>query len=620
MQEIRINLISPDGQKTVCWSLPGKNLREVIAINHQDPGGSCGGRGICGKCKIRVKGEVNPLTQQERDFLLPEELKLGLRLACFCTVQGPLDVYLDYAPQSEKSWKKAKKYQFKPLVKTESFFINGLDKSEPVPLLKRIANALPGFNLEITPQNINELVRLDREGRPAIELKALVFGRQAVKYVGREKRSAYGIALDIGTTSLFAYLADLENGDIIQAASATNMQRVHGSDVLSRVSYCLEKEGGLEELHMILINNINSLIDDLLQKSNLTARDLFKITAVGNPVMLHLLLGLSVKGFASTPYCGLFIDTMNLEASLAGIKTQNDTALIILPQVGGFVGADTIACLLNTPSQVKRFLLVDIGTNGEIVLANGNKLWAASAAAGPAFEGGRISSGMRAGPGAVDKVFFRNDGKIGFNTIGADNTKGLCGSGIIDLMAVLRRGKYIDEFGIINQASSFDENVRLQSTGNGMLLEITDPDSGGRFIITQQDIREVQLAKAAIRTGIDILLQQAEINIKDLEAVYLAGAFGNVLQAESCLEVGLIPPVSREKIVNIGNAAAEGALKALLSDAALAEANTWQNKLRYVELANHENFQDLFINNINFPDAGERTTNLEPEIQMPRLF
>ena len=234
MQEIRINLISPDGQKAVCWSLPGKNLREVIAINHQDPGGSCGGRGICGKCKIRVKGEVNPLTQQERDFLLPEELKLGLRLACFCTVQGPLDVYLDYAPQSEKSWKKAKKYQFKPLVKTESFFINGLDKSEPVPLLKRIANALPGFNLEITPQNINELVRLDREGRPAIELKALVFGRQAVKYVGREKRSAYGIALDIGTTSLFAYLADLENGDIIQAASATNMQRVHGSDVLSR--------------------------------------------------------------------------------------------------------------------------------------------------------------------------------------------------------------------------------------------------------------------------------------------------------------------------------------------------------------------------------------------------
>lgn len=601
MQEVQINLISPGGEKTVCWSLVGKNLREVIAINYQDPGGSCGGRGICCKCKIRVSGAVNSLTDQEKEFLLPEELKLGLRLACFCIIQGQLDVYLDYAPPHEiKSLTNNKKYQFKPLVNSITFYITGLDKSQPIPLLKRITNALPGLEVRITPQNINELIKLDRESRPSIELQALVFNQQVVKYVGKEIRSAYGIALDIGTTSLFAYLVNLENGEVIFAASATNMQRIYGSDIISRISYCLENAGGMEELHRILINNINSLIADLLQKRDLTAKDLIKIAVVGNPVMLHLLLGLNLKGFASPPFSGLFKDVMCVEASLAGIEAHKEATLVILPQVGGFVGADTIACLLNIPPQVRRFILIDIGTNGEIVLADGEKLWAASAAAGPAFEGGRISSGMRAGPGAVDKVFYQDD-RLQLNIIGDDKIKGICGSGLIDLTAVLCREEYIDRFGIINQASNFDNNIRLQSDDDGVQLVIIDADSNSQLAIKQQDIREIQLAKSAIRTGIDILLQRADLQINDLEAIYLAGAFGNVLQAESCIDIGLIPVVSRDKVINLGNAAAEGALKVLLSDNALAEASEWQARINYVELANHDKFQELFINNINFP-------------------
>jgi len=428
----------------------------------------------------------------------------------------------------------------------------------------------------------------------------LVFDQQVVKYVGREKRNAYGIALDIGTTTLFALLVSLENGETVQAASATNMQRVYGSDIISRISYCLEKEGGLEELHMILVNNINNLIAELLQQNALASDDLVKLTVVGNPVMLHLFLGISVKGFASAPYSGLFADVMHLEASAVGIEAHKNADLIILPQIGGFVGADTIACLLNISAQMRRFLLIDIGTNGEIVLADGKKLWAASAAAGPAFEGGRISSGMRAGPGAVDKVFYGDDGKIGFNIIGNEMIKGVCGSGIIDLAAVLRRGRYIDEFGIIDQEGSYNDNIKLQNVSDGLQLAVTDTVTGGKLTITQQDIREVQLAKSAIRTGIDILLMQAGLNVQDLEAVYLAGAFGNVLQAESCIDIGLVPPVSRDKIINIGNAAAEGALKALLSDAALAEAGVWQSRISYVELAGHKDFQEMFIKNINF--------------------
>lgn len=604
MQEIRINLFSPDGQKTVSWTQKGKNLREVIAVSNQDPGGSCGGRGICGKCKIRVSGILNPLTEQEKEFLLPEELKQGIRLACFSTIQGPLDVYLDYAPEQEiKTAGRVRQYRFKPLVQTQTFFIKGLDKSDPRPLLKRITDALPEFDVSITPHNLNELAKLDREGRPAIELRALVVDGQTVKYIGREKRSLYGIALDIGTTSLFAYLADLENGEVISAASATNMQRVYGSDIISRISYSLEKEEGLEELHRILISNINSLIADLLQQNDLAANDLIKIMVVGNPVMLHLFLGLNLNGFASTPYTGLFLDTMPMKASTAEIEARKDADLILLPQVGGFVGADTIACLLIIPPRVRRFLLVDIGTNGEMVLADGKKTWSASTAAGPAFEGGRISSGMRAGPGAVDKVLFRDDGRIGFNIIGNGQAKGICGSGLIDLIAVLRQGEYIDEFGTIDQNRSFNDNIKLESLKEDRGLIIHDADNGESLVITQQDIRELQMAKAAIRTGIDILLQQAGMSFDELEAIYLAGAFGNVLQKTSCIDIGLIPPLSMDnldKIINIGNAAAEGALKALLSDTALAEAGAWQTRINYIELANQEAFQDLFINNINF--------------------
>lgn len=605
MQEIRIDLISPDGQKTICWTQKGKNLREVIAVNNQDPGGSCGGRGVCGKCKIRVNGELNPLTDREREFLLPEELKQGIRLACFSTVQGPLDIYLDYAPAQEaKTSGKIRKYQFKPFVQTQKFFINGLDKLDPKPLLKRITDALPGFDVRITPHNLNELVKLDREGRPSIELNALIIGGQTVKYISREKRTAYGIALDIGTTSLFAYLTDLATGEVVSAASATNMQRVYGSDVISRISYSLEKEDGLKELNKILISNVNSLITSLFQNQNLDGSELIRIVVAGNPVMLHLFLGLNLNGFASTPYTGLFLDTMQVGSYWAGIETQKEADLILLPQVGGFVGADTIACLLVIPRWVKRFLLVDIGTNGEMVLANGKKVWAASTAAGPAFEGGRISCGMRAGPGAVDKVFYRDDGKIGFSVIGDDKVKGICGSGIIDLIAVLRQGMFIDEFGIINLNSNFNDNIRLESRSEGAVLIISDEYSSESLAITQQDVRELQLAKSAIRTGIDILLQQADISINELEAIYLAGAFGNVLQKNSCIDIGLIPSIKQDcadKIINIGNAAAEGALKVLLSDSALTEANTWQARINYVELADHENFQDLFINNINFP-------------------
>lgn len=600
MQEIQVVIYSPDGEKTVAWTYLGKNLREVIAISSKDPGGSCGGRGTCGKCKVKIKGEASPLSMAESGYLLPEELKRGIRLACFCTIQGPLEVYLDYVPyNSKENFGAAKSPPFKPQAVIKHFYIDGLEKSRPIPLLKRISNACPENTIDISLENISQLARLDRAGRPALKLKALVFDG-AIRYIGRNKPSAYGIALDIGTTSLFAYLADLTSGEVINALSSANMQRVYGSDMVSRISYCLEKENGLEELHLLVINNINSMIADLARESSIDPAHIYKIAAVGNPVMLHLFLGLSVKGFAAAPYSGLFIDKIQVRAASLGIDINPEGDLIILPQIGGFVGADAVACLLNIPAAVKNFLLIDIGTNGEIILVKGDGAWAASAAAGPAFEGGRISAGMRAGPGAVDQVGLMGDGQLVLNTIGGGPAKGICGSGIIDLISILLKGRHIDEFGIIDGTNVSNPDIEPVHANGGLQLRITDHRNGSAILITQQDIREVQLAKSAIRSAIDILLKQAGLQARELEAIYLAGAFGNVLKVDSCINIGLLPPVSPGQAVNIGNGAGDGALRVLLADEAWHEAAAWQSKVKYWELANDKDFPELFINNLNF--------------------
>lgn len=588
------------------WAIKGQDLWTFLTANNFYISDNCGGKGYCGKCRIKVKGIVSEITPEEREKLLLEEIREGIRLACHCRIKGEVSVYLEnreILPLSYKAFFDLEKLVGEnKAVKVINFFIPGVDKYNPVPVYDRLSQALADYKLKLSTANINELLLLDRPGRPVIELQALVFYNKIVKRVEKRVEKAYGIAFDIGTTSLFAALVDLENGEVAAVTSQTNMQRVYGSDVIARVSYCLENSDGTSKLHQILINNINGMIQELKEQKNILISQVYKIAAVGNPVMLHFLTGLSVKGFSAAPYVGLFSAEMKLNAASLGINVDDETELVILPQIGGFVGADTVACILSLEPEVPlRYLLIDIGTNGEIVLSVDGKMWAASAAAGPAFEGGNITSGGRAAKGSINKFYLDEGENIRFTFIGEGPVKNICGSGVIDLVSCLLTAGYIDDKGIITEKAL--SKLKIADSIRGKEIIICDDIKKVKntpVVFNQEDIRQIQMAKAAVRTAIDILLSRAGIKEEDLEYVFLAGTFGSYLDPQSCMNIGLLPQVDIAKVKNLGNAAARGAVMSLLSGDMIYKAREIKEKTEYVELALEPLFQKIFLNNLNF--------------------
>jgi uncharacterized 2Fe-2S/4Fe-4S cluster protein (DUF4445 family) len=601
--QAKVTIVEPDGKEYSFWTLKGKSVWEVLELMGWDIKGSCGGLGTCGKCKFRVAGGLSELSLSEREHLIPEEVKNGQRLVCFVTVKGDFTLYIDYWQSDGAEKTRLLRYRPAKLIQTQvickEFLIPGRQKDFPVPIFDRIKGALADYQLELSIDNINYLIGLDRLGRPTLELHALIFDGHKVQYVGRQREVLYGLALDIGSTSLFAALLDLETGQVVAMASQSNMQRIYGDDIISRVNYAMEAEEGALTLHRILINNLNSMIEEMLGETTIIQDSIYKVTAVGNPVMLHLLLGLNTSGFGGTPYTGAVSEAMEILAKPMGLKVNSLARLNILPQLGGFVGADTTACLLTlSPTENDTFLMIDIGTNGEIVVAYRGKMWAASAAAGPAFEGGAVSCGMRAGSGAIDKV-VSSEGKLKFRVIGEGLPRGMCGSGIIDLISELLKIGCLDGNGNFTEQCAIQFEMRTGEHGSEIILIRGEETlTGIPLIFNQEDIRQVQLARSAIRTAIDILLKRAKIDVYKLDNIYLAGAFGTYLDPANLLNIGLIPPVDVSKIRNIGNAAAEGAILALLSDEKANEATTIKSQVQYVELAQQEDFQDLFLKNI----------------------
>lgn len=601
--QVKMTIVEPNGNKYSLWTIVGKTVWEALEIIGWDTGGSCGGMGTCGKCKFRMIGRISELSTSEREHLIPEEIRNGQRLACLTVIEGDFTLYIDYWQTDAKA--KTTLLRHRPGTVSQSgitnkkFFIPGPLEEFPTPIYDRIKKALAPYKLELSVENLNYLASLDRP-RPALELHAII-EEEKVQYVGRKQELLLGLALDIGSTSLFAALLNMETGEKAAMASHSNMQRIYGDDIISRVNYAIEQEDGAQALQRILINNLNSMIEEMLVETGAKPNNIYKVTAVGNPVMLHLLSGLSTDGFATAPYTGIFAEDMEIPAANLGLNVNPLSKLIILPQLGGFVGADTTACLLTlAPFRDQTFLLIDIGTNGEIVLSHQGSLWATSAAAGPAFEGGAIGCGMRAGHGAIDKVYASQD-KLGFRVIGGGHPRGICGSGIIDLISVLLRNNCLDKNGSFTEQAELSFKMRNGPHGAEIILiEGEGVLSGSPLVFNQDDIRQVQLAKSAIRTAIDLMMQKADIDPARLENIYLAGTFGSYLDPANIINIGMVPAVDAGKIRNIGNAAAEGAIMALLSSETLREAAMIKTKVQYIELAEQEAFQTTFLKNLNF--------------------
>jgi uncharacterized 2Fe-2S/4Fe-4S cluster protein (DUF4445 family) len=413
-------------------------------------------------------------------------------------------------------------------------------------------------------------------------------------------RAILGLAIDIGTTTVVVKLADMKTGDVLATAAGLNPQLYFGDDVISRIAYASTGEK-LNELNKLVVHCINKLIAGCCAGVKAEPGDIYETCVVGNTAMNHIFLRLPVNQLGQAPYKAFSLDAKDLSPGELGLNVNPRGNVHCVANIAGFVGADTTAVALaaELDKAGEMSLAIDIGTNGEVVLGTRDKLFAASCAAGPAFEGARIACGSRAAEGAIEAMIF-SDGSIELDVIGAGMPRSLCGSGLIDAVAVLLDMSVIDSTGRFTGHSAIGQ----VEDAPAFILSRGDKGEPGVYL-TQNDIREVQLAKAAIRAGIRLLEERLSIDDSDIKQVFLAGAFGNYIRPQSAVRIGMLPTVEIERIQSIGNAASSGAQLILLSQNCRNLAKDLAKKIQYIEIAHDADFGSAFADSIPFPSPNQ---------------
>jgi len=592
---------------------------ERAGINIDTP---CGGKGICGKCKILINTGITTATPIEEELLSEEEIKKGFRLACQAKlfkdtiIEVPSEIRLDFKRvfssnlkgdihhtknnfSLESNLKKVSLDLEKPSLDDQR---SDWERIKDGLSLKKIENI---SNLKISLPILKKIPLLIRKADFRVTVTICNDEIMDLESDNTAKKS-YGMAFDIGTTTVVGYLIDLGSGEELSAVAKTNPQIIHGDDVISRIGFAQQPKGGLEKLQKEIVITLNEIIRETTQKAEIDKSNIYETVIVGNTCMHHLFLGLNPIHLAPSPYIPVIKESLSLKVKdIPGLSLNPAANIYMLPNISAFVGADILAGILSTSMwrEDKTILLVDLGTNGEVVLGLKKKLWACSVAAGPAFEGARISSGMRAAEGAINKV--KIDSKfIIYKVIEDGKVRGICGSGLIDLIAELLKLGLINKSGkLIGREegnSELSEEIRKRiikgQKGNKFLLvKGKETENGKPLYLTQRDIREVQLAKAAIFAGIKILLKEVNIPLEDIQEILLAGAFGNFIDKKSAVRIGLLPNLPLKKIESVGNAAGRGAEITLCSNKMREVSEEISKKVKYVELSSRPDFQEEFI-------------------------
>ncbi|HEX3031483.1 MAG TPA: ASKHA domain-containing protein [Bacillota bacterium] len=462
------------------------------------------------------------------------------------------------------------------------------------------------------PSSLGLLQGLARLGtvKPGAPFTLVNAGGQVIDVeLGDTREECFGLAVDIGTTTVVGYLLNLLTGEQVAVDSGLNGQRVYGADVISRINMAKSGENQLKQIQARVIETINGIVANLTEKSGVAAEKIYGVTLVGNTCMHHLVLGLSPGSLGRAPFTHVFGELLETDAHRLKLAVNPQARVWALPVVAGFVGGDTVgaimACDLHRLSGVK--MLVDIGTNGEIVINAHRRLLATSAAAGPALEGAEISCGMRAETGAISKV--RLGPEIDCQVIGTGPVKGICGSGLVDLMAELINWKLVNVRGRLVSADKYfgpeELKKRLVKGEKGVrfILRWASENQGQEIYLSQQDITQLQLSKGALRTAMELLRAKLGLQGSEVEEVLLAGAFGNFLGIEQALQIGLLPPWAQGKVRAIGNAAGEGAKMALLSADKRKEAAQIAQGVEFLELAGTKEFKESFVKAMLFDQA-----------------
>lgn len=567
----------------------GKLLSDVLEQAGISLSLYCGGRGMCGKCFVEiVRGGLPEAGREESALLARGGLPLNFRLACRFRIEADLVVRIPPASRLPKMPVLDRGVErvlpLDPAVRKIRFARRAPDLASPRAFLDSIADRFPGTRLPGSLSAVKELARRASAEPDEPDMTAVLYrGRDWIALEpGDTTGRAFGLAIDLGTTTVVVELVDLQQGTVVGSAAGLNAQVKYGADVVSRITAAFADPAKLEELRAAVVAGLNDLIGGLLEANGVARDAVYEAVVAGNTAMSHLFLGMSVATLAVSPYAALASILPSFPAEETGLAIHPRGRVYLAPAIQSFVGGDIAAGLaaIDLEHQEGNFLFIDLGTNGEIVVKKSRRFTTTSTAAGPAFEGMTISCGMLALPGAVFKARYGKDG-LSLETIAGQPAKGVCGTGLIDLIAgALGRGL-------------------LGVQGHILAPSKTIPIAPG-LVLTQKDVREVQLAAAAVKTGIRMLLEENALTTADLNGIYVAGAFGNYLNISNAIKLGLLPRFDRGRIRFIGNSSLAGARALLLSQPERARCERLVRKIRHVSLAQGPGFQDRFVEALEF--------------------
>jgi len=522
----------------------GKGLLDACLEAGITIDGNCGGAGICGKCKVQViSGDPGEASDEDKAVLTETEIRNGFRLACRLFPAEDITVQL---PRYDDTLKK---------------------KAD----LSAIGNGLA----------VDNNYSADR---------------------------CFGLSFDVGTTTVVGMLWNLVTGELLEARAESNPQAAHGADVISRIMFAGGGDKNLRLLKDEIIGCLSRIAAAMIKTQGISSDVIYEVTIVGNTTMSHLVVGVDPRQLAVAPFKPVFCDAVEKSAGEFGIRVNPGANVTLLPNIAGHVGSDITADIIASGIAKMKgaHLLIDIGTNGEIVLCRDGESLTCSTAAGPAFEGAAIYQGMRAASGAIERVDMDANG-VSIRVIEGLRPIGICGSGILDAVGELWKVGGIDRTGRMLDAGKARENgipeklaSRLREGMTGREFVLAYNEGMDDIVITQKDIREVQLAKAAMRAGINLMLQEFDLEKNDIDSIFVAGAFGNHIRTESAVGIGLIPRIGEDKVKYIGNSAGVGAGMALLSRAAMEEAKATAKAVRHVELAANPHFQEAYLAAMSF--------------------
>ncbi len=628
----------------------GTQLLQAARTLGVDVDSVCGGRAICGRCQVLVmegdfakhgvsshSDHLSPLSDVERSYSQRKPLAAGHRLSCSAQIEGDLVIDVPASSQVHRQVVRkaadARPITLNPLVHLHYVEVREPDMHDPAGDLQRLLEALnKEWNFKPLRADLHVLQKLQsalRKGEWRVTV-AVHAGTQLIGVWPGFHDRVYGLAVDVGSTTIAAHLCNLESGEVVASSGAMNPQIRFGEDLMSRVSYAMMHEGGAQQMTEAVRGALDSLAADVAREAGIEVSDILELTIVGNPIMHHLLLGIDPVELGGAPFALATDSALGLRASELGLALHPGARVYTLPCIAGHVGADTAGMLLSERPDLseKLTLLVDVGTNAEIVLGNRTRLLACSSPTGPAFEGAQISSGQRAAPGAIERVRIDRDTlEAKFKVIGSNlwsnqpgfdaavastGVTGICGSGIIEVIAEMYLAGIITQDGVIDGELA-GRSDRIVQTGRTFAY-IVHPGTPS-LVVTQNDVRAIQLAKAALRAGIALLMEH--LGVDHVDRIRLAGAFGSHIDVKYAMVLGMIPDCDLFNVSSAGNAAGTGARIALLDSDSRTDIEELVRRVEKIETAIEPKFQAHFVAAMGIPHTTEPYTQLRKVVTLP---